>query len=116
MEYEACLLKDRARENSENESHSSNDDVLNTPDSSPVETQDELRRARIHHFSTRDVERPLRFRHSNGSPSLSLNNENPTTSPPFIYGDDEVDRFFDRLTYSTLKLGSMMDLLRTTVT
>lgn len=65
-------------------------------DSTPECTQD-LRQRRLDHFNKRNVQAPLRYRHSIGSPSLSLNNSvgNPLEESVVPFGNEEVDRFFE---------------------
>ena len=52
-------------------------------------TETDIRAVRVYYF-TRNVDKPVRFRHFIGSPSLLLG-----THQECSFGDEEVDRFFE---------------------
>ena len=74
----------------------------------------------VNHRSTRTVAVPIRYRHSIGSPSLQTSGNNYHPETEYVFGNDEVDRFFDRevnlpLNFDTteLKPDSLKEVLST---
>ena len=77
------VLSTKCFETSKYKKINSDSDELQLP------TEADIRAVRVNYF-TRNVDKPVRFRHSIGSPSLLLG-----TGQECSFGDEEVDQFFE---------------------